>query len=471
MDMRRYETSASTTIGGVTVPYRTVCGDFPVHAADGSVLGTVFSYSYIRSDVTEPGNRPVLFAFNGGPGSSSIWLHTGLLAPRTVKMDDPLHPPTVPPYALEENEDCLLDVCDLVLVDPMGTGYSRVFDPARQAEVYSVEEDARVFADFICDWKLRENRWNSPTYLLAESYGTMRAAVIPTMLAGGPLTALHETRGQTLSGIILMGNTVAFQPGQLPLFEGNVEPMVLNFPTMAATNWYYTTGAKPPLAEYMRAAYAFAQKTLLPALFAGHSLDAAASEQVLDELAGFTGLDKALLRRKNLRIDPAAFARERLAAQGLDIGLYDSRFTMAHSEHLGDIPEPTADDPAMGAYTPAYCGAFAEIARGLGINTETPYTAINFKVNGAWSYAGQKQPGEHLQAALRRNPSLRLLFCCGYYDFVTTCGQARYLANHLDAAPGQILLKEYASGHMPYIGESRAELARDLRAMVTGAAL
>lgn len=465
---RQYETINCTEIHGTHVEYRTVCGDFPVRAGDGALLGTMFSYSYIRTDVEDNTRRPAVFAFNGGPGSSSMWMHAGLLAPRTVKTEHPLTPPTTPPYELAQNDDCILDVCDLVLIDPMGTGYSLILDRERQNEVYSVEKDAEIFADFIEDWKLRENRMNSPVYLLAESYGTLRACVIPSMLLGGPMTAVNETRGLSVNGIILMGNAVTFQSGGSVFFESNVEKMILNFPTMAACSWYHTEGEKPPLKSYMDEVYAFAGGDLMRALYWGYGLDAGEREAILDRLADFTGLDKRLLRRNNLRIDTGTFIRERLTDSGLDLGLYDGRFTMPQSMQIGSMPNPTADDPAMGFYTPSYRGAFELIARELGIDADQPYTPINFKVNGSWSYASSLSPAEHLQAALRRSPELRVMFCCGYYDLVTTCGQARYLVNHLDCAGSRITVKEYESGHMPYIGESRAQLASDLRTMITG---
>ena len=138
---RQYETVNCAEIHGTHVEYRTVCGDFPVRAGDGALLGTMFSYSYIRTDVEDNTRRPAVFAFNGGPGSSSMWMHAGLLAPRTVKTEHPLTPPTTPPYELAQNDDCILDVCDLVLIDPMGTGYSLILDRERQNEVYSVEKD------------------------------------------------------------------------------------------------------------------------------------------------------------------------------------------------------------------------------------------------------------------------------------------------------------------------------------------
>lgn len=464
---RKYETAGSAMIRTAQVDYRTECGDWPVCADDGALLGTMFSYSYIRTGV-ESGERPVVFAFNGGPGSSSVWLHAGFLAPETVSMPEPLNPPKAPPYALVPNDECILDVCDIVLIDPMGTGYGLILDEQRQGEVYSVEADAKVFAEFIEYWLIEHGRTNSPVYLLAESYGTLRACTIPDMLIGGPTTVAAETRGFGVNGLILMGSGVAWNPGKMAFFEGGIEQMVLSFPTMAACNWYYTEGEKPSLGEYMAEAYGFAGGELLRALYAGYSLPEGEREAVISKLSAFTGLDTQLLRRNNCRIGANVFAHERLAGRALDLGQYDGRFTMPQSERLGFMPEPTADDPAMGAYVPSYCGAFQLVAKKLGIDITEPYKAINFKVNGRWSYEGRKTPAEHLQAALRRSPDMKVMFCCGLYDFVTTVGQARYLANHLDCAGGRISVREYESGHMPYIGGSRRSLAEDVRSMICG---
>lgn len=463
---RLYETSGSAVIGGRQVDYRTECGDWPVYAEDGGLLGTMFSYAYLSTS-QEDSQRPVVFAFNGGPGSSSLWLHAGFLAPETVKMPNPLNPPTMPPYALEPNDECILDVSDIVLIDPMGTGYGLVLNEERQGEAYSIESDAKIFAQFIESWKISHGRENSPVYLLAESYGTLRACTIPDMLIGGPTTAVAETRGYSVNGIILMGSAVAWNPGKMAFFEGSVEQMTLAFPTMAACSWYFTEGEKPDLDKYMDEAYAFAGGDLLRSLYAGYSMPEDEREKIISRLTYFTGLDPQLIRQNNCRISAEEFASRRLASQGLDLGLYDGRFTMPHSGQLGFMAEPTADDPAMGAYVPAYCGAFALMAKKLGIRIAEPYKAINFKINSRWSYEGRKTPAEHLQAALRRSPGLQVMFCCGRYDFVTTPGQARYLANHLDCAGRRVLVRDYESGHMPYIGSSRRDLARDIRTMIS----
>lgn len=465
-ELRNFETKNRAVTGGSEIEYRTVCGDYPVKASDGTVLGTMFTYSYIRTDVSDTESRPVLFAFNGGPGSSAMWLHAGILAPRTVKLENATSPQTVPPFELEDNEECLLDICDIVLIDPMGTGYSVILNEERQKEVYSIEQDAQIFAEYIWYWQNREKRWNSPKYVMGESYGTLRACLIPTFLMGGPFSVSAAATGLTLDGIILMGSAVTINPGIIPVRESLVEPMVLDFPTMAACNWYHTKGEKPELKSFIEEAFTFAEGELLSGLYKGNSLTEEERRSFFEKLSYFTGLPESLLVRKHGRIDTATFSRERLGHEGLDIGLYDGRYVLPQSNRIG-TPDPVADDGAMGLYTPAFRGAFEQLVRELGIKTEQSYKIINFSVNGMWSYDSARTPAEHLQAAIRRNKSLRILICSGCYDLVTTMGQARYAANHFDRAEDQIIVKEYESGHMPYLGkDSRKALAEDCRNLI-----
>ncbi|MEY8364918.1 hypothetical protein AALA22_04590 [Anaerovoracaceae bacterium 41-7] len=461
--LRKFESEGKAAAGGIEISYKTCCGDYPVYGEDRALLGTMFTYSYVRTDVESSQDRPVIFAFNGGPGSSALWLHTGLLAPKRIRLENPTAPQTVPPFELEENPNCFLDLCDVVIIDPMGTGWSQIIEETRQAEAYSYEKDGEIFARFIEDWIRKENRWASPKYLMGESYGTMRACVIPSILMGGPICTGAVSKGITIDGIIMMGTGLNVNPQPNWWDEYGVEKMVLDLPTMAACNWYFNREEKPDLHAFIAEADAFAGKELLAGLYRGNRMTEAETKSFIEKLTYFTGLSPSYLKKKNDRISLSEFSKELLGDEGQEIGMYDGRFVMHASGQIG-MADPVADDGAMGRYTPAFRGGFLKLAEELGIDIDMPYHIINFNVNGMWKFDGIKTPLEYLRAALRRNPSLRVLLTNGVYDLVTTIGQARYAAGHLDAEKGQVILREYPSGHMSYVGEESGEkLSQDIR--------
>lgn len=464
--LRKFETEGCASVCGKNISYRTCCEDYPVYGTDGALLGTMFTYAYVRTDAGFSEERPVLFAYNGGPGSSALWLHTGLLAPKRVKLENPTKPPTVPPFELEENPNCFLDICDIVIVDPMGTGWSQVCDEGRQGEAYSYEKDGEIFARFIQDWVRKENRWESPKYLLGESYGTMRSCVIPSILMGGPICAGAVATGISIDGIIMMGTALNVNPQPNWWDEYGVERMALDLPTMAACSWYFHREGKPQLAEFVEAADRFAGTELLNGLYRGNRMTAEEERGFTEKLAYFTGLSETYLRRKHYRVSLNEFSKELLSGKSMEIGMYDGRFVLPAGDQIG-MADPVADDGAMGVYTPAFRGAFMKLAEELGLQIDAPYQIINFNVNGTWKFDGVKTPLEYLRAALRRNPALRVLITNGVYDLVATIGQARYTAGHLDAGEGQVIVKEYPSGHMSYVGEESGRLlAADIRAFI-----
>ena len=460
---RKFEKEHEAVIGCNKISYKSRSEDYPIYGKDGTLIGTMFTYTYIRTDVESSENRPVLFAYNGGPGSSSIWIHAGLMAPKRVKLENPVEPRTTPPFELEDNPLCLLDICDIVIIDPLGTGLSVVVDQERQKECYSFEKDAQLFSDFIEDWIAKEGRYNSPKYLLGESYGTLRSCIIPNALMGGALSKEGLLRGLTIDGIIMLGSVVTVNPKPSYDEEHGVELTVLKFPTMAACNWYHNPDGKPPLADFIQEAALFAETDLITGLYRGNSLTAEQENALAHRMAYFTGLPEAYLRNKRFRITTGEFGKKLLMQQGKEIGRYDGRYCMSASSGLG-MADPVADESAMGRYTPAFRGGFMKLAEELGIEGISSYNIINFNVNGMWEYDAVKTPMEYLSAALRRNKEMRVLVCSGIYDLDTSIGQARYMVNHLDYEPGQVIVREYPSGHMSYIGEeSGQKMRKDFR--------
>jgi carboxypeptidase C (cathepsin A) len=229
-DVRSFVTTHTGTFGGTPVTYVATAADTSLPDAKGNPKAVLFSFSYLRQGVKDPGKRPVLFIFNGGPGSASLWIHMGMLGPRRIAPDDPAHPNTVGPFHVSDNPLCPLDVADLVFIDPVGTGFSHVVGDGKPEEFYGVNEDAKATEDFIIAWLTQNHRWNSPKFVLGESYGTTRAAVLAKALGGGPFGG-GNVPGVTLNGVVLLGLSMG-SPG------ADIEHQLL-LPSLAAAAWYH----------------------------------------------------------------------------------------------------------------------------------------------------------------------------------------------------------------------------------------
>mgnify|MGYP003146861133 FL=1 len=410
----------------------------------------------------------MLFIFNGGPGSSSVWLHLGMAGSRQVDFTDEVNPPTVPPFPLKDNPNALLDVADLVFVDPPGTGFSRVLPGGRTEDYYGTNQDALAVAKFIADWLSRNDRWASPKFVMGESYGTTRAAALATTLMGGPTSASGELGAITLNGILVLGPAMGGAVGD-HLYGANL-------PAMAATAWYHRPELRKgrTLDGAVEAARTLAADSYMRALYLGNALPAADRQALAEQLAELTGLPAQTWLDNRLRLGLGAFSRELLRDRGLQVGAYDSRYVLPLKAAGAD---PVADDPAMGQYTPAFVGAMNSYLNGeLKVRMDAPYIPIAFsQVNSRWDYGPggprSRDAAAELAQALRRNPSLQLFVAAGHYDLVTTLGGAEYALNQVDLPQNRVTVKAYPSGHMPYLGaESARTLAADVRAFILQAA-
>lgn len=453
---------------GKALRYRSVVEEVPIHDASGEVIASVVSISYLAEDAGDA--RPVIFAFNGGPGSASIWLHMGLLGPRrpdygTDAGEEEIRPRTVAPFGFVDNHDSPLDVADVVLIDPPGTGYSRVFGSENVGNVFGTRQDAEVATQFIREWLWRHDRTNSPKYLLGESYGSVRAALVAQQLAGGP-TSTGRMEGITLNGVILMGQAMDDSRGRVPEIAS-----VTLLPSAAATAWFHgKAGRESSFDAHVQRARAFANGPYLQALFAGSRLPDEAQARVAEALSGYTGIPASRLLELELKLEASTFSREVLRADGLQVGTYDARFVLPLASSGND---PVADDPAMGQYVPLYVAtARAHLRDALGIKAGRAYNAIEFRRVNQLFWNGQRPaPDNHalaLATAMRRNPRLRVLVATGWYDLATPVGAAEQAVALSGMDASRVEFREYASGHMPYIGaRSRQQLSADLRAFVT----
>lgn len=430
---------------------------------DADVPGASYVYTeYLRDDAAGDDRRPVVFVFNGGPGSSSVWTHLGGIGPRRVAGADSLTPATSPPFELVDNADSILDTADLVFIDPPGTGYSRLLDASAASAFYGVEQDARATLEFIARWTRARRRERAPRFIAGESYGTVRAARMARLMNGGPFRG-GRTRSTSLSGAIVLGP--GFIVGESG-WRGDVAA-ALELPTLAATARYHGTAADVADEEVWR----FARDTLLPTLVAGHDAGEARRRSVAERMAEFTGIDAAVLLEHDLTITVDAFRRLALAATGQQVGKYDSRFTLPSAGAGDDI---VADDPGMGRYMPQFLGAIEPYLRDeLGDSRGDEYIGIAFfPFANVWDWDEVQQdstPGifGEFAEALRRSPDFELFVGVGDYDLVTTHAATRYsLARHRFDRD-RVHLRRYASGHMPYLGaQPRGELARDLREFI-----
>lgn len=471
MPVRRFVAKRTGVFDGEKISYHMIAEDQVLHGAGGAPTGSIFAFSYIKDQPAGAPQRPVLFIFNGGPGSSSVWLHMGVIGPRMAAFRD-VTPSQVPPFPVADNPHSVLAAADLVFVDPVGTGFSRYWGVGKAEDFYGREEDAAASVRFINAWLRKHGRWNSPKFLLGESYGTTRVNLVARRLMGGFLDG--TLKGASVNGVILVGGD-----GGLADPQGN-DRFRVTFTTMAATAWYHGRAdrAGRGFDQFIADADRFARDELVPALDRGEALPPPALTDLARKHAAFTGLDETYLVAKKLRIMPSDFRTHLLADQGLELGHYDSRYTLPAQGSLGD---PVADDPAMGQYAAPYIGAFNHYIRDeLGIDIDDDYVVIDWvNVNLPWNHGprdeaaagtpfagGTGDPGGDLAAMMRRNPDLRLMSIQGWFDLFGAVGTAEYGIAQRRLPADRVTAKAYLSGHMPYVGEAGPKMADDLKAFI-----
>ena len=468
-------TEHEVTIAGTVVRYRATASLLPLRDDALKTKARVFSVLYERladergadgQAVTlasrDPGARPITFAFNGGPGSSSVWLHLGALGPRRVLMAGPEG--ELPAQArLADNPGSWLDFTDLLFIDPVSTGYSRAAEGEDAKQFHGLEEDTRWVAEFIRAALVRHERWLSPKYLAGESYGTTRAA----SLSG----YLQSQLGVYLNGITLVSTVLNFQT--LRFDVGNDTPYWLYLPTYTATAWYHKKLPGPlqagALAEALKASEAFARSDYLLALAQGDALPAAERERIAQRLSELTGLPKEFLLRANLRPTIGAFTKELLRDRDRTVGRLDSRYLGIDRDSAGERFEY---DPSYATIQGPYTAALNDyVKRELKFTHERNYEILTGNVN-PWSYAPNvnryANVAETLRSAMSVNPHLRVHVAAGYYDLATPYFAALYTMNNLqldESRRGNLSYSFYESGHMMYVREAdlaklRQEVAR-----------
>jgi carboxypeptidase C (cathepsin A) len=420
----------------------------------------VFVTSYTLDDA-EPGSRPVTFAFNGGPGSSSLWLHLGLLGPRRVLSGD-VDQPEPPPYGLADNPETLLVHSDLVFIDPVSTGYSRAAEGGETKDFHGFQGDIESVGEVIRLWVSRHERWLSPKFLAGESYGTLRAA--------GLAAHLQDRHGLYLNGLLLISSVLDL--GTLQFSEGNDLPYSLYVPTYAAIAHYHGRHGERPLDDVLADAEDFAAKDLPWALARGARLSTRDRAEAVATLASLTGLSESYVDRVNLRIEHVRFFTELLRDRGLTVGRMDGRFTTwepdGGREHM-------SDDPSISRVIGAYSAAFNHYVRAeLGYENDLPYEIIHEDTFKAWSYKEFEGRSisvvDAVSAAMRANPHLKVHVAFGHYDGATAYFAAEHVLAHLqipEELRENIDTAYYPAGHMMYVHEpTRVQQSKDLAKFV-----
>ena len=429
---------------------------------DGSqAKAEVFVTAY-TADTEDPAARPVTFAFNGGPGSSSAWLHLGLLGPRRVLSGD-VGALTPPPYGIADNAQTLLRHSDLVFIDPVSTGYSRAVKGEKPKEFHGYGGDITSVGEVIRLWTTRNGRWMSPKYLCGESYGTTRSA--------GLARYLQERYGLYLNGVVLISAVLDF--GSIIFSGGNDDPYALYLPTYAAIAHYHGKLGGRTLREVLVDAESYAEQDYPRILARGARLTAEERAAAAARLAELTGLPADYLDRVNLRPEHVRFLTELLRDRRLTVGRIDGRFTGWDADYGR---ERWSEDPSMSAIIGPYTAALNHYVRAeLGYSSDLPYEVLTSRVR-PWSYAEFENQHvfvlDKLAAAMRANPHMRVHVDCGYYDAATPYFAAEHTAAHLDIPSelaANISFSYYEAGHMMYLHEpSRLAQSQQLARFVTG---
>jgi carboxypeptidase C (cathepsin A) len=439
------------SLDGHPLRYTAYTGMMPIrNVTTGVTEGKMFYIYYAKEGVTNEARRPLFFIFNGGPGSSTVWLHIGGLGPIKVALKpDGLAPQ--PPYHWATNPSTLLDRADLVFIDPIGTGFSRPMKPKWGPKFWGVSRDNASVAEFIRLFLVRYNRWESPKFVAGESYGTTRAA---------DLSGYLTSQGIALNGVVLL-STIINTGGRAGDFH-----YVNYFPTMAMTAWYHHKLApdleKLTPAEMARKAQQFASTEYLQALYEGDRLPAAQRQKVIADMSRLSGLPKSFIADNDLRVSLQRFMTELLRNQHQMVGRLDSRFTAWETDAGANRPEFDSSDANI---TNAFLPAFEDYLRTqLGYKTDRLYYVLGGGI-GPWSGSYNVVPS--LEEAFAKNPNMHLFVGMGYYDFATVYYAVEWTLAHLKVSPQvrahDIMTDHYDTGHMIYIdSKASAQLHNDL---------
>jgi len=441
-------TEHTTTIKGQKIPYKATTGTMPVWDEEGKCIAGLFYTYYERSDIKDRSTRPLVISFNGGPGSASVWMHIAYTGPRLLNIDNEGYP--IQPYGIKENPYSILDVADIVFVNPVNTGYSRaVSKDIPGTKFFGVRADIKYLAEWINTFVTRNNRWGSPKYLIGESYGTTRVS--------GLALELQNAQWMYLNGVILVS------PTGLGIQRGGAVESALRLPYFAATAWYHKM--LPPdlqnkdLNAMLPEVEDFTLNELLPAISKGSSLEEDKRKAIADKMARYSGMSAKVILQHNLDVPINFFWKELLRDKGFTIGRLDSRYRGIDKEDAGEGPDFNAELTSwLHSFTPAIN---MYIRNELDYKTDLKY--MMFGNVSPWDRSGD-QTGENLRQAMAQNPFLHVMVQSGYFDGACDYFNAKYNLWQMD--PGGRLKprfswKGYRSGHMMYLRKQDLETANE----------
>ena len=441
-------TQHEVTIKGKKVPFSAKAGTQPVWDEEGMPIATLFFTYYERTDVKDKDRRPLVISFNGGPGSASVWMHLAYTGPRILKIDDEGFP--IQPYGVKDNPYSILDVADIVFVNPVNTGYSRIVDKeADRSQFFGVNQDIEYLAEWINTFVTRANRWNSPKYLIGESYGTTRVS--------GLSLELQQSHWMYLNGVILVSPTGLGIDRDGPVGAAN------RLPYYAAAAWYHkqlpTDLQSKDLLDVLKEAEEYTMNKLLPVMAKGAWATDAEKAEAIRMFARYSGLDEKVIEQHNLDVPTGFFWKDLLRHEGHTVGRLDSRYKGLDRMDAGERPDFNSELTSwLHSFTPAINHYFKNY-----LNYETDIKYNMFGPVRPWDRSGD-QTGENLRQAMAMNPYLHVMTQSGYYDGATTYFNAKYNMWHLDPSgkmKDRMSFKGYRSGHMMYLRAEDLESANE----------
>jgi carboxypeptidase C (cathepsin A) len=459
-------------IGGQTIAYKATASTTLLKNSKDEPTALMYSTAYTRSDVKDFSQRPIAFIYNGGPGSASVWLHMGAFGPRRVVTENAASTPPAP-YQIVDNTESLLDKADMVFIDPVGTGFSHAVGKAQDKDFWGVDQDVRSLAQFIYTYLSRNNRWNSPKFLIGESYGTFRSVALANYLQG--------TDGIYINGIVLISSVI--DAGTLSFVPGDDRSYIFYLPSYAAAAWHYKVLQNPPadLAAFVESARQFASTEYAAALMKGSKLTAAETADIAKKLSAFIGLSEDYLIKAQLRVALPQFSAELQRSRGLTLGRYDARYSGPTYDLLTEGAE---FDPSYSAVHGAFTAAMNSYVRDeLKFGQDKIYNILPNGPSQNWDWKHNAAPGEEFPSApnvggdlvreLIDNPRLQIQAENGYFDMATPFFATEYTMDHL-ALPAdsraRIHLQYYDSGHMIYLhDEDRVKLKNNIAGFIDSA--
>ncbi len=458
---RVFDSKQSVVIDGKTIALNAKAGTFELKDENNKPIALFGFTAYFKENPEK--NRPIVFAYNGGPGSSSFWLHMGIMGPKRIVLDDPNYNQGAP-YELVNNEFSILDVADVVMMDPVGTGLSIPIGDATGKDFWGVDQDIRSISLFIMQFLKEHNRLNSPKYILGESYGTFRNAGVMSDLL---------SKGYALNGVIMV--SAVFDLRTLFFAPNEDLPHIVYLPTMAATSWYHNKVANKgtDLPAFVNEVRIFTENQYAPALYKGNRITATEKTAVAQKLADYTGIKAEVWERADLKINAGEYFQELLREDEMTVGRLDSRYI---GMNINPMSMESFTDPQSDAISPTYTMGFLDYYHGaLGVSKDLHYATSAYSKEGFkwdWKHQGNNYWGADaavttvpdMEDALSKDPNVKILIMNGYYDLATVFHGVEHSISHIDlpkSATDRIIMTYYEAGHMMYTHLPSAKLFRE----------